>query len=58
MQIMIKLPEDIAVGFESKWKNLPVQRYESLCAYRESNSLLQSFGGSLFSRRGCRSTPF
>ena len=30
MQIMIKLPEDIAVGFESKWKNLPRAALESL----------------------------
>jgi hypothetical protein len=45
MQITIELPEDIAVGLQSKWKDrapLP----------------LHSFGGSFFSRRRCRSTPF
>jgi hypothetical protein len=30
MQIMIELPEDIAVGLESKWKDLPRAALESL----------------------------
>ena len=36
MQIMIKLPEDIAVGLESRWKDLPRAVLESLAleAYR------------------------
>jgi hypothetical protein len=36
MQIPIELPEDIAVGLESKWKDLPRAALESLAleAYR------------------------
>jgi len=36
MQITIELPEDIAVGLESKWKDLPRAALESLAleAYR------------------------
>ena len=36
MQITIELPEDIAVGLESKWKDLPREALESLAleAYR------------------------
>src|SRR6266481_5053218 len=36
MQITIELPEDIAVGLESKWKELPRAALESLAleAYR------------------------
>jgi hypothetical protein len=36
MQIKIELPEDIAVGLESKWKDLPRAALESLAleAYR------------------------
>ena len=36
MQITIDLPEDIAVGLESKWKDLPRAALESLAleAYR------------------------
>ena len=36
MQIMIELPDDIAVGLESKWKDLPRATLESLAleAYR------------------------
>ena len=35
MQITIELPEDIAVGLESKWKDLPRIALESLLeAYR------------------------
>ena len=36
MKITIELPEDIAVGLESKWKNLPRAALESLAleAYR------------------------
>jgi hypothetical protein len=36
MQITIELPEDIAVGLESKWKDLPRVALESLAleAYR------------------------
>jgi Uncharacterised protein family (UPF0175) len=36
MQIMIELPEDIAVGLASKWKDLPRAALESLAleAYR------------------------
>lgn len=36
MQIMIELPEDIAKGLESKWKDLPRAALESLAleAYR------------------------
>jgi hypothetical protein len=30
MQITIELPEDIAVGLESKWKDLPRATLESL----------------------------
>ena len=36
MQITIELPEDIAVGLESRWKDLPRATLESLAleAYR------------------------
>lgn len=36
MQITIELPEDIAVGLQSKWKDLPRVAFESLAleAYR------------------------
>jgi len=36
MQITIELPEDIAIGLESKWKDLPRAALESLAleAYR------------------------
>ena len=36
MQITLELPEDIAVGLESKWKDLPRAALESLAleAYR------------------------
>jgi hypothetical protein len=36
MQITVELPEDIAVGLESRWKNLPRAALESLAleAYR------------------------
>jgi len=30
MQITIELPEDIAIGLESKWKDLPRAALESL----------------------------
>jgi hypothetical protein len=36
MQIMLELPEDIALGLESRWKDLPRAALESLAleAYR------------------------
>jgi hypothetical protein len=61
MQITIELPEDIVAGLESKWKDLPRAALESLAleAYRSrALTAANSFGGTLFSRRGCRSTPF
>ena len=60
MQITIELPEDIALGLQSKWKDLPRAALESLAleAYRSRALTAAQVGGSLFSRRGCRSMPF
>ena len=60
MRITIELPDDIAVRFESKWKDLPRAALESLAleAYRSRALTAAQLGGSLVSRLGWRSTLF
>jgi hypothetical protein len=60
MQITLELPEDIAKGLGSRWKDLPRAALESLAleAYRSQRSLRLSFAGCLVSKRECRWTPF
>jgi hypothetical protein len=60
MQITLELPEDIARGLESRWKDLPRAALESLAleAYRSRRLRRLSFAGCLVLKRGCRWTPF
>ena len=59
MQITLELPEDIAQGLESRWKDLPRAALESLRSKHTGLTHLpqRSFGGCLASKRECRSTP-
>ena len=53
MQITIELPEDIALGLQSKWKDLPRAALESLAleAYRSRALTAAQLGGSFFETR-------
>jgi len=58
MQIMIELPEDIAVGL-SRGGKICLVRCSKAWRSRHigrASSRLRSFSGCLLSRRGCRST--
>jgi hypothetical protein len=56
MQITLELPEDIAQGMESKWKDLARAALESLAfeAIGPIRSQPLSFAGSWHSKRVCR----
>jgi hypothetical protein len=60
MQITLELPEDIAQGLESRWKDLPRGALESLAleGIALMPSRLLSYGDFFVSRRVCRSTLF
>jgi hypothetical protein len=60
MQITLELPEDIAHGLESRWKDLPRAALESLAleAYRLRALTAPQLRRLRVTRRVCKSTLF